>query len=57
MQGTSGEQWWEITKEDLLFCKTHKVLLAYEGDMDVVRELNISCCNGYGRSVKGPGWS
>lgn len=57
MQGRSGEQWWEITKEGLLFCETHKVLLAYEGDMDVVGELNMSCHNGRGRSVKGPGWS
>lgn len=57
MQGRSGEQWWEISKEGLLFCEALKVLLAYEGDMYVVRELNISCHNGHGGSSKGPGWS
>lgn len=55
MQGRGGEQWWEMSKEGLLFCEALRVLLAY--DMYVVRELSISCHNGRGGSIRGPGWS
>lgn len=51
MESSVGRTAWRV------FCSVKlKVLLAYEGGMDVVRELNIPCHKGHGGSIKGPGW-